>query len=132
VSRAAYAPGDRVRVRADHWSGQGARSGRVLSSSPDRSLVRFDDPALVDVDTRAIEPAPPRYEARHVGGEAGTVPGWLVWDTEEDTEWEYDPDVEKQAGVSDSTMAYTRADVDALVACLNEREARYGHPDTLE
>ena len=68
---------------------------------------------------------PARYEARETGGEAGTVHGWLVWDNEEDGEWDYDPDVEAQAGVPDWTAAYSRTDATAIAACLNEREAAY-------
>ena len=50
-------PGDRVKVKLEHWTGIGSRSGTLVSAGPHRSLVRFDDGTLVDIDTGAIEAA---------------------------------------------------------------------------
>ena len=51
----AWRAGSRVQMRADHWTGLGARAGTVESEGSERVLVRFDDGALVDVNSRALE-----------------------------------------------------------------------------
>jgi hypothetical protein len=58
VKKASFSSGQRVQVKRDHWTGQGSRSGAVVSSSPrsGKVLVRFDDGTLVDMDDRSIEP----------------------------------------------------------------------------
>lgn len=57
-----FAPGTRVQLRSDHWTGLGARSGVVegttgsFANYSHRTYVRFDDGTYVDVDTKALEP----------------------------------------------------------------------------
>lgn len=47
--------GDRVQMKAKHWTGIGTREGTVEHAGRDRVLVRFDDGVLVDVDVDALE-----------------------------------------------------------------------------
>lgn len=49
--------GDRVQVKADHWTGIGARTGTIRVVGRDRFLVMFDDDVLIDISQDAMEPA---------------------------------------------------------------------------
>jgi hypothetical protein len=72
--------GDRVRMRADHWTGIGARSGVLESLSLYRAFVRFDDGTLIEVDTRAIEKEP----RKNTGSRKRNAPlkaAQAVWDS---------------------------------------------------
>lgn len=50
-----FLKGQRVQMKADHWTGMGSRGGVLVSPGARRVLVRFDDGTLVDVDNRALE-----------------------------------------------------------------------------
>jgi len=45
----------RVRIKADHWTGMGSGVGVVIGPGTYRTLVRFDDGHLSDLDNRALE-----------------------------------------------------------------------------
>lgn len=53
-----WAPGDRIQVKADNWTGFGSRFGAVSSHHPvsGRAIVKFDHGPLIDIDDQAIEP----------------------------------------------------------------------------
>lgn len=47
--------GDRVQVKAKHWTGIGKRTGTVKAIDRYRTLVRLDDGTPVDLENRALE-----------------------------------------------------------------------------
>jgi hypothetical protein len=51
----AFAEGDRVKVKDDHWTGLGAQTGVVEQSDKFKTFVMFDNGTLVEIDTRALE-----------------------------------------------------------------------------
>lgn len=51
-----FAVNDRVTMRAGHHTGMGSPDGTVTHPGSSRSLVRFDDGTLVDVENRALVP----------------------------------------------------------------------------
>lgn len=60
----AFKKGDRVQVKADHWTGQGARSGVVEQSGAHKTFTLQDDGTPMEFDNRALEKVSKNPRAR--------------------------------------------------------------------